>query len=80
MCVCVYVCVRVCVCVCVCTCVVLRTHLAPALLQLKAMGVDNVLRFNFLSVSVKATAQCFSFFNSSGPLPTVVSRMIVGHK
>ncbi len=29
-----------------------RSHLSPLVLQLKALGVDNVLRFNFLSVSV----------------------------
>lgn len=29
-----------------------RSHLAPLVLQLKALGVDNVLRFSFLSVSV----------------------------
>ena len=29
-----------------------RSHLSPLVLQLKALGVDNVLRFQFLSVSV----------------------------
>lgn len=28
-----------------------RTNLAPVILQLKALGIDNVLRFSFLSVS-----------------------------
>ena len=28
-----------------------RSNLAPVILQLKALGVDNVLRFHFLSVS-----------------------------
>lgn len=28
-----------------------RTSLAPVILQLKALGIDNVLRFSFLSVS-----------------------------
>ena len=27
-----------------------RTNLAPVILQLKALGIDNVLRFSFLSV------------------------------
>ena len=27
-----------------------RSNLAPVVLQLKALGIDNVLRFNFLSV------------------------------
>lgn len=30
-----------------------RTNLAPVILQLKALGIDNVLRFSFLSVSRK---------------------------
>lgn len=29
-----------------------RSNLAPVILQLKALGIDNVLRFSFLSVSV----------------------------
>lgn len=29
-----------------------RTNLAPVILQLKALGIDNVLRFSFLSVSL----------------------------
>lgn len=29
-----------------------RSNLAPVILQLKALGIDNVLRFNFLSVSM----------------------------
>lgn len=28
-----------------------RSNLAPVILQLKALGIDNVLRFPFLSVS-----------------------------
>lgn len=28
-----------------------RSNLAPVILQLKALGIDNVLRFSFLSVS-----------------------------
>ena len=28
-----------------------RSNLAPVILQMKALGVDNVLRFHFLSVS-----------------------------
>ena len=28
-----------------------RSHLSPVVLQLKALGIDNVLRFHFLSVS-----------------------------
>lgn len=28
-----------------------RSNLAPVILQLKALGIDNVLRFHFLSVS-----------------------------
>lgn len=28
-----------------------RSNLAPVVLQLKALGIDNVLRFHFLSVS-----------------------------
>ena len=28
-----------------------RSNMAPVILQLKALGVDNVLRFHFLSVS-----------------------------
>lgn len=30
-----------------------RSNLSPVILQLKALGVDNVLRFHFLSVSFK---------------------------
>ena len=29
-----------------------RSNLAPVILQLKALGIDNVLRFHFLSVSI----------------------------
>ena len=29
-----------------------RSNMAPVILQLKALGVDNVLRFNYLSVTV----------------------------
>lgn len=28
-----------------------RSNLAPVILQLKALGIDNVLRFHFMSVS-----------------------------
>ena len=28
-----------------------RSHLAPVILQLKALGIQNVLKFNYLSVS-----------------------------
>ena len=28
-----------------------RSNLSPVILQLKALGIDNVLRFHFLSVS-----------------------------
>lgn len=34
-----------------------RTNLAPVVLQLKALGIDNVLRFSFLSVSRR---RCFT--------------------
>ena len=33
-----------------------RSHLSPLVLQLKALGVDNVLRFHFLSVSPSVSA------------------------
>lgn len=29
-----------------------RSNLAPVILQLKALGIDNVLRFHFMSVSL----------------------------
>ena len=29
-----------------------RTNLAPVILQLKSMGIDNVLRFEFLAVGI----------------------------
>ena len=29
-----------------------RSNLAPVVLQLKALGIDNVLRFHFISVSL----------------------------
>lgn len=32
-----------------------RSNLAPVILQLKALGIDNVLRFPFLSVSPKSS-------------------------
>lgn len=32
-----------------------RSNLAPVILQLKALGIDNVLRFPFLSVSAKGS-------------------------
>lgn len=35
-----------------------RTNLAPVILQLKALGIDNVLRFNFLSVSLWSWCWC----------------------
>lgn len=34
-----------------------RTNLAPVILQLKALGIDNVLRFSFLSVSTSVCTQ-----------------------
>lgn len=41
-----------------------RSNLAPVILQLKALGIDNVLRFSFLSVSVtfwQHSATSFTF-------------------
>lgn len=35
-----------------------RTNLAPVILQLKALGIDNVLRFSFLSVSSDVFTRC----------------------
>lgn len=42
-----------------------RTNLAPVILQLKALGIDNVLRFSFLSVSPSNTmcVLCFEHCN-----------------
>lgn len=51
-----------------------RTNLAPVILQLKALGIDNVLRFSFLSVSsrrlsILITATCCLTFSCPQPPP-----------
>lgn len=44
-----------------------RTNLAPVILQLKALGIDNVLRFSFLSVSVHGSQMWSWGHPASGP-------------
>lgn len=39
-----------------------RTHLAPVILQLKALGVDNVLRFNYIAVSLSNMYMFIHYF------------------
>lgn len=43
-----------------------RSNLAPVILQLKALGIDNVLRFSFLSVS-RSTPPTGSGWRGRGP-------------
>lgn len=42
-----------------------RSNLAPVILQLKALGIDNVLRFPFLSVSAGSFNISWSMINLS---------------
>lgn len=54
-----------------------RTNLAPVILQLKALGIDNVLRFSFLSVSHSLCSCCLAVMYLS-PIKGIVFWNSVG--